>query len=104
MDLSGQGIDRLVSDRRDLAFAVLAATSERGKERFLARLQGEIAHIKADFPNAYYVGLADGAKCNWTILEQHTDTQVIDFLACNGIFGKGSWHHVPGGKADASKG
>ena len=57
----------------------IAATPEHGKERFLARLQGEIAHIKADFPDAYYVGLADVAKCNWRFLEQHTDTQVIDF-------------------------
>ncbi len=57
----------------------LAATPEHGKERFLARLEAEIAHIKVDFPDAYYVGLADGAKCNWTFLEQHTDTQTIDF-------------------------
>ena len=57
----------------------LAATPEHGKERFLARLESEIAHIKADFPDANYVGLADGAKCNWTFLKQHTDTQTIDF-------------------------
>ncbi len=30
----------------------LAATPEHGKARFLAQLEGEIAHIKADFPDA----------------------------------------------------
>ena len=57
----------------------VAATPEYGKERFLARLESEVEHIKADFPDAYYVGLADGAKCNWHFLEKHTDTQTIDF-------------------------
>lgn len=57
----------------------IAASPEYGKERFLARMEQEIAHIKRDFPDAHYIGLADGAKCNWSFLKRHTETQTIDF-------------------------
>lgn len=35
--------------------------------------------MKQRYPTARYVGLADGAKENWTFLEQHTEVQLIDF-------------------------
>jgi hypothetical protein len=57
----------------------IAASPEYGKETFLTRLASEVVNIKADFPKANYVGVADGAKSNWSFLEQHTDTQTIDF-------------------------
>jgi hypothetical protein len=57
----------------------LGATPEHGKARFLDRLEREIARVKAAYPQARYVGLADGAKGNWSFLGRHTEVQVIDF-------------------------
>jgi len=57
----------------------LGATPEYGKGRFLARLEREIAHVKTAYPQARYVGLADGAAENWRFLEKHTTVQVLDF-------------------------
>src|SRR6476620_9343763 len=57
----------------------LAATPEYGKATFLDRMERELARVKATYPEARYVGLADGAKGNWEFLGRHTETQVIDF-------------------------
>src|SRR5947209_9934140 len=57
----------------------LAATPEYGKAKFLDRMEREIGGVKAAYPEARYVGLADGAKGNWEFLGRHTGTQVIDF-------------------------
>jgi hypothetical protein len=57
----------------------LAATPEYGKATFLDRMDREIDRVKAAYPKARYVGLADGAKGNWEFLGRHTEVQVIDF-------------------------
>src|SRR3954463_14351144 len=57
----------------------LAATPEYGKATFLDRMEREIDRVKAAYPQARYVGLADGAKGNWDFLGRHTEVQVIDF-------------------------
>jgi hypothetical protein len=57
----------------------LGATPQHGKADFIARLEREIAHVKSLYPQATYVGIADGTKSNWTFLEQHTSVQVLDF-------------------------
>jgi hypothetical protein len=57
----------------------MAATPEYGKAKFLDRMEREIARVKAAYPRARYVGLADGAKGNWNFLGGHTEVQVIDF-------------------------
>jgi hypothetical protein len=57
----------------------LGATPEYGKATFLDRLEREIGRVQAAYPQARYVGLADGAKGNWPFLERYTETQVIDF-------------------------
>ena len=57
----------------------LAATPEYGKATFLDRLEREIERVKAAYPRARYVGLADGAKGNWEFLARHTEVQMIDF-------------------------
>jgi hypothetical protein len=57
----------------------LGATPEYGKATFLDRLERETERVKAAYPQARYVGLADGAKGNWGFLERHTEIQVIDF-------------------------
>ncbi len=35
----------------------------------LHRLEKEISRIKKQYPDALYLGIADGAKNNWTFLE-----------------------------------
>src|SRR5882724_10017944 len=57
----------------------MAATPEYGKATFLDRMDREIARVKAAYPQARYVGLADGANGNWNFLGRHTEVQVIDF-------------------------
>jgi hypothetical protein len=32
------------------------------------------------YPEARYLGIADGAASNWAFLEQHTERQLIDFF------------------------
>lgn len=57
----------------------LAAAPEYGKAAFKQRMEREIVRIKQQFPEALYLGIADGAATNWTFLEQHTEQQLIDF-------------------------
>jgi hypothetical protein len=66
----------------------LAATPEYGKATFLGRLAAEVSHVKAKYPDAHYVGIADGAKGNWDFLERHTDAQVVDFWHAAEYLGK----------------
>jgi hypothetical protein len=57
----------------------MAATPEYGKATFLGRMEREVTRVKAAYPQARYVGLADGAEGNWEFLGRHTEVQVIDF-------------------------
>jgi hypothetical protein len=57
----------------------LAATPEYGKATFLDRLAREVEQAKQKHPKACWVGIADGAKCNWEFLQAHTQSQVVDF-------------------------
>ena len=57
----------------------IGASPQHGKELFLQRMEREIAHLKDLYPKAVYVGIADGAKSNWTFLEQHVEHQIADF-------------------------
>ena len=53
---------------------------EYGKATFTERLEREIAQVKKHYPSALYLGIADGAKNNWSFLEKHTDRQLLDFF------------------------
>ena len=66
----------------------LAASPEYGKATFLGKLEQEIAQIKQSYPKAHYVGIADGARCNWGFLSKHTDSQTIDFWHAAEYLGK----------------
>jgi hypothetical protein len=59
--------------------AYIAASPEYGKQKFHEKMTREIERVKERFPTATTIGLGDGAKQNWTFLEQHTDVQVLDF-------------------------
>ncbi len=57
----------------------IAAAPEYGKSKFLNRMTREIECVKNKYPQAYYVGIADGASNNWKFLASHTDKQITDF-------------------------
>lgn len=80
-----------------------AAAPEYGKATFLARLEQEIARVKAAFPQAHYVGLADGAKENWEFLNRHTDTQLLDFWHAAGYLGRAAEVRFAGKKQTQAK-
>jgi len=75
-------------DGERLHTTYLAASPEYGKETFLKRLEEEIVRIKVVYPEAEYVGLADGAKGNWQFLERHTTRQLVDFWHASEYLGK----------------
>ena len=66
----------------------MAATPEYGKATFLDRMEQEIGRVKALYPQAHYVGIADGARGNWDFLGRHTEVQVIDFWHAVEYLGK----------------
>jgi hypothetical protein len=57
----------------------LGEAPEYGKACFKERYTREIERIKARYPEALYLGIADGAKDNWAFLTPHTDRQLLDF-------------------------
>lgn len=57
----------------------IAGAPEYGKSTFFERMSREIAHVKELFPDAEYIGIADGATDNWSFLEKHTSRQITDF-------------------------
>ena len=73
-----------------------SATPEYGKEQFKEKFVREIERVKEKFPDVLYIGLADGAKDNWTFLKKYTKHQVLDFYhareyiskAASAIFGR----------------
>jgi hypothetical protein len=65
-----------------------AATPEYGKLTFFERFDRELDRVKATHPDALYVGVADGAKDNWTYLDTVTQRQVVAFFHAVGYVGK----------------
>ena len=57
----------------------LAAAPEYGKQDFISRYEKELQKVKKVYSDSIYVGIADGAKENWTFLKKHTDVQVLDY-------------------------
>lgn len=77
----------------------LGAAPEYGKARFLERLEREIQRTKQRYPQATYVGLADGAQSNWRFLESHTSVQILDFYHAAGYLGAVAAARHPGDTA-----
>lgn len=80
----------------------LGEAPEYGKGTFLQRLENEISTIKKQYPDALYLGIADGAKTNWTFLEKHTSRQLLDFFHVTEYLGTVSYAAYPG-KTDKPK-
>jgi hypothetical protein len=66
----------------------VAARPEYGKATFFADMEREITKISDHYPTAYRLGVADGAKDNWTFLERFTEAQLIDFYHASEYIGK----------------
>lgn len=66
----------------------IGCSPEEGKETFRGVFSQEIARIKASYPSAQYVGIADGEKGNWTFLNAHTTVQIIDFYHATSYLGE----------------
>jgi len=66
----------------------VAARPEYGKATFFADMEREIGRLLHQYPTAYRLGLADGAKDNWTFLDQYTEAQLIDFYHASEYLGK----------------
>lgn len=75
---------------------------EYGKGTFLQRLEKEISTIKKHYPDALYLGIADGAKSNWTVLETHTSCQLLDFFHVTEYLATVAYAAYPG-KTDKPK-
>ncbi len=76
------------SDGERLHTIYCGASPEYGKEAFKDKFSREIQRIQSRLPDALYVGVADGAKDNWTFLEQYTDRQLLDFYHASGYLGR----------------
>jgi len=57
----------------------IGAAPEHGKGTFYERMRREIAHVRQLYPNACYVGIADGARSNWDFLAPYVKEQILDF-------------------------
>jgi len=62
----------------------VAATPEYGKQTFLGRLERELERVKAGYPQARIIGLADGAEDHWRFLNPRTEVQLIDCYHASG--------------------
>ncbi len=67
------------SDGERLHTIYSACAPEYGKKTFDSVLSMEIEQVKAIFPAVTYVGLADGAKDNWTYLLKYVEVDILDF-------------------------
>jgi len=74
----------------------IGAAPEYGKEKFLRRLTREIKRAKHNYPDADYVGVADGAECNWSYLEKHTSVQILDYYHATGYLDAAAKARHPG--------
>jgi len=68
----------------------VAASPEYGKAQFFERFEREICREKERYPDAETVGVADGAKDNWSFLEKHTSKQILDFWHAAEYLGEAS--------------
>jgi hypothetical protein len=57
-----------------------ACPPEHGKETFYKTFDKDIKRIRKLYPQAVYVGVADGAADNWSFLQNRVDEQILDFF------------------------
>jgi hypothetical protein len=57
-----------------------ASAPEYGKETFYKEFEADINRVCLKYSNAICIGIADGAKDNWTFLEKFTSIQILDYF------------------------
>lgn len=67
-------------DAERLHTIYLGEAPEYGKSLFTQRMKTEIKRVKALYPEATYVGIADGAVDNWSFLASYTDKLLLDYF------------------------
>jgi len=67
-----------------------ALPPEYGKEQFHQSFDHEIKRVRNLYPQAQYVGVADGAPDNWTFLQTRVDVQILDFFHASEYLSKTS--------------
>ena len=81
----------------------IGAPPEYGKNTFMTRLAGEIDHVKQLYPDALYIGVADGAADNWPFLNQYTSIQVTDFWHATEYLADAAEACFPGEKQQSNR-
>ena len=81
----------------------IGATPEHGKGKFTSRFEHEIQRVKAKYPDAEYIGLADGAKTNWEFLKKWTDRSIIDFYHASEYVAKAAKAMFPSAAKEARR-
>ena len=92
-------ISLYAGDGERLHTIYVGASPEYGKATFLARMDREIRRTQALYPQASYVGVADGAAENWCFLEPYTDKQILDFYHATGYLANAAQAAFPHDKA-----
>jgi hypothetical protein len=67
-----------------------ALPPEHGKSQFHQAFNNEIKRVRKLYPNAHYVGVADGASDNWTFLQSQVQEQILDFYHASEYLSKAS--------------
>jgi hypothetical protein len=67
-----------------------ALPPEYGKAQFHKSFGNEIKHVRKMYPDAHYVGVADGAPDNWTFLQSQVQEQILDFYHASEYLAKAS--------------
>jgi hypothetical protein len=67
-----------------------ALPPEHGKEQFHKAFGHEIKNVRKLYPNAHYLGVADGASDNWTFLQSYVEEQILDFFHASEYLSKAS--------------
>ncbi len=57
-----------------------ANSPEYGKNNFYTKFRREINRFKKYYPRTQLLGIADGAKDNWTFLSEFTDIHILDYF------------------------
>lgn len=90
-------------DKNRLHTIYIGSTPEYGKEQFFNRMKREIEHIKQLYPNANYVGIADGAETNWNFLKPYVSIEILDFYHASGYVKDASHAAYPKSEAKSNQ-
>jgi hypothetical protein len=70
----------LIGANREVLYTIyVGAGPEYGKSNFDSTMLKEINALKAEFKEIPFTAVADGAANNWTFLQDHLQTQIIDW-------------------------